>query len=106
MLSDHSKLAIAIIVYYVLALPLVAWVCKTHGFGRHAGWFYLLSLDIVRIVGAAITIAAYQHPSTGLFVAGAIFNSIGLAPLLLTLMGLVKRVYVSDDSLYVPQAND
>jgi hypothetical protein len=92
MFTDHSKLATAIIVYYVLALPFAVWLCTRHGFGRHAGWFYLLSMDIVRLIGGCITIAAYAHPSTGLFIAAGIFNSIGFVPLILTLMGMMKRV--------------
>jgi hypothetical protein len=92
MLNPHSKLAIAIIAYYVVALPFAISVCWKQGFGRHAGWYYLLSMNIVRIVGAAITIAAEQHPSTGLFVAAAIFSSIGLIPLLNTFLGINKRM--------------
>jgi hypothetical protein len=92
MFSAHSKLAIAILVYYVLALPVAVLNCVKHGFGRHGGWLYLLSMDIVRITGACLTIAAEQKPSTGLYTAAAIFSAIGLVPLLLALMGTMKRV--------------
>jgi len=92
MFSAHSKLAIAILVYYTLALPIAVLNCIKHGFGRHGGWLYLVSMAIVRIIGACLTIAAEQKPSTGLYVAAAIFSAIGLVPLLLTLMGTLKRV--------------
>jgi len=104
MLSSYSKLSIAIIVYYGLALPLAIYVCIKQGFGRHAGWLYLLSMAIVRIVGAALRIAADQHPSVGLYVAASVFSSIGLVPLILCLMGLVKRVNDGKDlgSIRIP----
>jgi hypothetical protein len=92
MFTDHSKLAVVIILYYAIGLPFAVFVCKRQGFGRHAGWLYLLSMDPIRLIGGCITIAAYAHPSTGVFVAAAIFSSIGLVPLILTLMGMMKRV--------------
>jgi hypothetical protein len=95
MLSQYGKLSIAIIAYYVLALPIAVWICIRHGFGRHAGWFYLLSLAVVRIVGASLRIAADEHPSKGLYIAAFVMSAIGLAPLLLALLGMIKRVYGS-----------
>lgn len=92
MLTHYGKLAIAVIVYYVLALPVAVYICIRHGFGRHAGWFYLLSLALVRIVGASLRIAADEKPSTGLYIGAAVLSAIGLAPLLLALLGLIKRV--------------
>jgi hypothetical protein len=92
MLTHYGKLAIAVIVYYVLALPVAVWICIRHGFGRHAGWFYLASLAVIRIVGAALRIAADEHRSRNLYIATAVLSSIGLAPLLLSLMGMIKRV--------------
>jgi hypothetical protein len=94
MLTQYGKLAIAVLVYYILALPVAAWICVRHGFGRHAGWFYLLALSLVRIVGSALRLAADAHPSKGLYIAAAVLSSVGLAPLLLGLMGMLKRVYV------------
>jgi len=92
MLSRYGKLSIAIIVYYVFALPVAVWICIRHGFGRHAGWFYLLSLSIVRIVGASLRIAADEHPSEGLYIGAFVLSAVGLAPLLLALLGMIKRV--------------
>jgi hypothetical protein len=92
MLDSHGGLAVAVLVYYGILLFPAIYVCARQGFGRHLGWFYLVTLPIVRIVGAACTIAAEQKPSTGLITAAAICNGIGLVPLLLTIMGLLKRV--------------
>jgi hypothetical protein len=94
MLDNRGDLAIAILVFYVLGLPVAAYVCFRHGFGRQLGWLYLLLLPIVRIVGAAMEIAAenVNPPSIGLYTAAAVLYSIGLVPLLLCLMGFLKRV--------------
>jgi hypothetical protein len=101
MWDKYGKLSVAIIVYYVLALPVAVWICIRHGFGRHAGWFYLLSLAIVRIVGAALRIAADLHPSKGVFIGAEVLSAIGLAPLLLSLLGLIKRVYATPFSITI-----
>jgi hypothetical protein len=92
MLDSHGDLAIAVLIFYLLVIGPAIYVCIRQGFGRHLGWFYLVTLPIVRIVGSACEIAAEQNPSVGLFTAAAICNGIGLVPLLLALMGLVERV--------------
>jgi hypothetical protein len=95
MLDHYGKLSIAIVVYYTLALPIAVYICIRHGFGRQAGWFYLLSLALIRIVGGALRIASEEHYSQGTLIASETLSSIGLAPLLLALLGMIKRVYVS-----------
>jgi hypothetical protein len=94
MITKTEGLAIAVIIYYTIALPFAVRVAMKHGFGRHAGWLYLVIMPVVRIVGAALTIAAVQKPSTGLLTAAGVFSAIGLGPLLLALVGIVKRAYV------------
>jgi hypothetical protein len=95
MLDSHGGLAVAVLIYYAILIWPAIYVCVRHGFGRHLGWFYLVTLPIVRIVGASCQIAAEQKPSVGLYTAAAICNGIGLVPLLLTWMGMLKRVYDS-----------
>jgi hypothetical protein len=94
MLDQHGDLAIAILVFYVIGLPIAVYVCIRHGFVRQLGWLYLVLLPVARILGAALQIAAENTnpPSVGLYTAAAILNSVGLVPLLLCLMGLVQRV--------------
>src|SRR5215469_383829 len=94
MLDDRGDLAIAILAFYAIGLPVAAYVCFRHGFGRQLGWFYLLLLPVVRIAGAGIEITAQNlhSPRTGLYTGAAVLYSIGLVPLLLCLMGLLKRM--------------
>jgi len=92
MLDSHGGLSIAVLIYYSVGILGALYVCKKQGFGRAAGWLYLVTLPLVRIVGAACEIAAEQSPSVGLYTAAAICNSIGLVPLILTLTAFVSRV--------------
>jgi hypothetical protein len=92
MIDGRGGLSIAVLIFYALGLAPAVYVCVRQGFGRHAGWLYLVSLPVVRIVGASCEIAAEQHPSVGLYTAAAVCSGIGLVPLLLTLMGILKRV--------------
>lgn len=92
MLDNHGDLAVAVLIFYILFIGPAIYVCIRHGVGRHLGWLYLVTLPIVRIVGAACQIAAEQNPSVGLYTAASICNGIGLFPLLMTLMGFMNRV--------------
>jgi hypothetical protein len=91
-LSSRTILNIVELVYYGPALLLALWVIHKHGMKRHSGWIYLAILPVVRIVGAATGIAANSNPSRGLFETSEIAYSIGLSPLFLAWLGVIKRV--------------
>lgn len=94
MLNQHGDLAVAIVAFYGVGLPIAIYVCIRHGFQRQLGWFYLVFLPILRIVGSILYIARENVSSdkVALFTAAAILDSIGLVPLLMALMGLMNRV--------------
>ena len=94
MLNQREDLAIAILAFYVIGLPFAVYICFRHGFGRHLGWFYLILLPVIRIIGASLELAAENVTPTnlGLYTGAAIMYAIGAVPLLLCLMALVKRV--------------
>jgi hypothetical protein len=92
MIDGRGGLSIAVLIFYALGLLPAVFLCIRHGFGRHAGWLYLLTLPIVRIVGASCEIAAEQSPSVGLYTAAAVCNGIGVVPLLLAIMGILNRM--------------
>jgi hypothetical protein len=104
MLDQHGGLDVAVLIFYSILIFPAVYVCKRQGFRLHAGWLYLVTLPLVRIIGAACYVAALQSPSTALFTTAAICNGIGLVPLLLALMGLMKRVYV-DVQFWSPITN-
>jgi hypothetical protein len=91
-LSSRTILNIIELVYYGPALLLTFLIIKKHGMGRQSGWIYLAALAVVRIVGAATGIAANNDPSQGLIETSDIAYSIGLSPLFLAWLCVIKRV--------------
>jgi hypothetical protein len=91
-LTPKNDLAIVEIIYYTPAFFLSIWVTWRHGFGRQLGWIFLTTLALIRIVGSATGIAATSDPSTGLIECSVILSSVGLTPLLLAMLGMLKRV--------------
>ena len=81
------------IIFYVPALVLSVWCCKKHGGGRQLGWFYLIVLALLRIIGASTGIASVHNPTnSNLTATWVACDSIGLGPLLLALQGFLKRL--------------
>lgn len=98
-LSELNRISIAELVIYLPALGVAIILALRHGFGRNAGWLYLILFSLVRILGAALELASMNDPTnTGLIVGGATLQSIGLSPLLLTMLGLLGRVLQSVNS--------
>ncbi|KAL8720860.1 MAG: hypothetical protein Q9225_002339 [Loekoesia sp. 1 TL-2023] len=91
-LPDGSRLAIAELVFYAPALILSGFVNVRHGFRHELGWFYLVLLSIIRLVGNSMDIAANSENNVDLFTGAAILNGVGLSPLLLAMTAMLKRV--------------
>lgn len=92
MVDSHGGLSIAVLIYYAPGLILALLVCHRQGWAEAASWRFLVLLPLVRIVGAACTLAAESKPSVGLYTAAAICNSIGLVPLIATLTAIDSRM--------------
>ena len=93
-LHPSSRLAVAELVLFVPCLLGASWVTFRHGLDRRLGWLYLVIFSLVRIVGASCQIASESKHSVGLIEAATILSNVGLTPLLLAMLGLLKRVYV------------
>lgn len=91
-LPETSRLAIADIVFYIPALILSIILVVRHGFDRQLGWIFLTFLALIRLIGNSEEIAANAQHSNGLFIAAAVLNGLGLGPLLLAMIGMLKRV--------------
>lgn len=93
-LQPREDLEIVELVYYIPAFLLALWCVKKHGMGRQIGWLYLAVLGVLRIIGAGAGIAAYSetNPSQDLIETSTIAFSIGISPLLLSLLGILTRV--------------
>jgi len=71
------------------------FVLFRHGIHRQSGWIFLTIFCIIRIIGAGFGIAAALHPDhISDYEWSAIMGSIGISPLLLATMGLLKRTSV------------
>ena len=92
MLSFRSGISVAELVVYFPSLLVAVWIASRHGFGRNAGWFFIIIFSLVRIIGAICQLISISHPSTGVLEAAFICSSVGLSPLLLVLTGLLSRV--------------
>ncbi|KAI4133147.1 MAG: hypothetical protein LQ338_000412 [Usnochroma carphineum] len=91
-LPDASRLAIAQLVFYLPALTLSILVNLRHGFRRELGWFYLVLLAVIRLIGNSMEIAAYSERNIHLFIGAAVLNGVGLTPLLLAMTAMLQRV--------------
>jgi len=95
-LSVRHQISIALIPIYSLFLLIGIFLAIRHGFGRNAGWLYLILLSLIRLIGASLDLATINDPTNiDLFIGGATLQSIGLSALILLLLGLVGRVLAS-----------
>jgi len=67
-------------------------VCLRHGFKRTSGWIFILILSVIRIAGAICQLLTYDNPTEGLIKATLILDSVGIAPLLLAVLGVLSRL--------------
>lgn len=92
MINASEILDIIEIAFFVPALPLSIYICCKHGFKREAGWFLLLVLSIIRIVGASCGIAASKDGNQTLIEVSLIMSSVGSATLVAAFTGITNRI--------------
>ena len=91
-----KHVAIAELVIYIPTALVTLLVVLRHGFHKQLGWIYLFIFSGIRIAGAVLEIISEKHPDNASDVEWAIIlQSVGLSPLLLSSLGLLKRVYVN-----------
>ena len=92
MIGDRGGLAIAELIFYVPALVMSIVVASKHGFGRSAGWYFLIILSVSRIAGQIAQLVAVNQPTNeSAQVAAAVLSSVGFSTLLAAQIGLLKR---------------
>lgn len=93
MVSTAEGIAIAEICVYIPVFILTLIIVFRHGFKRQAGWIYLAMFCVIRLAGAGFKIDETHNPTNKTDIEwAAILQSIGLSPLLLASLGLLKRV--------------
>lgn len=94
MLPEREDIAISELAVYLPAIAIAVFVSIRHGFIKQFAWIYLIIFCGLRIAGAAITILSIKHPTNRTDATwGAILGSIGLSPLFMAILGLLKRLY-------------
>jgi hypothetical protein len=93
MASTSEAIAIAELCVYIPIFGLTLVIIFRHGFKRQLGWIYLVIFCIIRCAGAGFKIASENDPSNKTDIEwAAILQSVGLSPLLMASLGLLKRV--------------
>jgi hypothetical protein len=93
MVSTDGKIAIAEICVYIPIFILTLITVFRQGSGKQLGWIYLVIFCAIRLAGAGFKIASVNDPTNGTDQEwSAILASIGLNPLLMASLGLLKRV--------------
>jgi hypothetical protein len=93
MISSKEAVCIAEIVIFVPLYPLALYLTYRHSFYKQLAWFFLFLLCQLRIASGGLAIATVHNPqSIPEAVSAAILGSVGLSPLLLGTMGLLKIV--------------
>ncbi|KAI2471446.1 hypothetical protein F4781DRAFT_386919 [Annulohypoxylon bovei var. microspora] len=91
-LTERDNISIAQIIIYVPALVIAVLLSIRHGFGRSAGWFYLIIFSLARIIGASLELATISDPqNVSLRIGAATLQNIGLSPLIMLQLGLLGR---------------
>lgn len=57
-------------------------------------WRYGVTLSLLRIVGSICTLLTINNNSENIFIAAAVCELIGIAPLLLTFIGVLRQMLV------------
>jgi len=91
-LDNRGYLSIAELIVYIPCLILAFVVCLRHGFKRTSGWICIPILCAIRIAGSICQLLTYSNPTEGLIKATLIIDSIGIAPLLLAVLGVLSRL--------------
>lgn len=93
MVSTAEGIAIAEVCVYIPILILTIIIVFRHGFAKQLGWIYLAIFSVVRIAGAIFEIKKTHDPTNKTDIEwSAILQSVGLSPLLMASLGLLKRV--------------
>ena len=91
----EEVIAIVELCIYIPIFPLALIVIFRHGWKKQLGWIYLAIFCLVRIAGAGFKIASVKYPDNSTDLEwSAILQSVGLSPLLMATMGLLKRMSV------------
>ena len=92
-LRGRDILAIIELIYFVPILFVAIICCRRHGFSKQLGWLSMVVLACFRIGASSTWIAAsYDSKVNGLVTASIILQSFGMASIIVSLQGLLRRM--------------
>ncbi len=92
-LRARDILAVVEITYFVPVLVAAILCCRRHGFSKQLGWLSIVVLACFRISASSTWIAAsYDGTIKGLVTASIVLESFGMATIIVSLQGLLRRL--------------
>ena len=99
MVNINEGIAIGELVVFIPLLITSLIVCWRHEFQKQLGWIYLALFCGISGAGAVFTILAENDPNNVTYqVWSASLSGVGLSPMTMAALGLLKRVYVAPRS--------
>lgn len=92
MINDRGGLAIATLIFYVLAILASLLLCRKHGFGRNGGWIFLMIFSLIRVAGSIAELVAVNDPSVASVTAATALAGSGFSALLMAEIGVLQRL--------------
>ncbi|KGO47293.1 hypothetical protein PEX1_027560 [Penicillium expansum] len=99
-----EHIAIAELIIYIPTALVTILVVLRHGFHKQLGWIYLCIFSAIRVGGAVMETLSTRNANNSTYKEWAIIiQSVGLSPLLLSTLGLLKRVF-DETSQHMPSS--
>lgn len=97
-LTPRNGISVVQIFVFTNVLSVATYLAYRDGFDRSPDWVFLVAFSMLRIIGAGMQLGeGRDSKNIGLYIAAAICQNVGLAPLLLTTLGLISRLWDSID---------
>lgn len=90
MFDTTGKIAIAQLVFFLLAIPVAFYCIFMHGKHGLFGWLFIAIFCIIRIVGAAL-IVNDESGNKPVSEAGLIISSVAVAPLIIGIAAIAHE---------------
>ncbi|KAJ9136617.1 hypothetical protein NKR23_g9747 [Pleurostoma richardsiae] len=97
-MKQHTAAAIAQLVFYVPVVPATLYLCvRNWKYGPRMAWYPPVPFSLIRLVGSILIIVEEQNPdSLGLIIATIVLLNVGLIPLIMSFLDVVRLVLESN----------
>ncbi|KAJ5159786.1 uncharacterized protein N7482_006790 [Penicillium canariense] len=89
----RDGIAILQLIFFPVLLVAALFIWKRTGWkAARKSWRFVVTLSLIRIAGGICTLLAISNDSSNILIAEAVCELIGIAPLLLTYIGLLRQI--------------